>query len=135
MIAFLLKMFERDTLWQNKFKSTSDDAKLTLNEVRRLQFLVEVLTPLADLTDNIQKELGNLGIILPAVLEIKKLLTTVSQLIDIAAYAETLSDNVSTRYRRYYNDKHLILATVLDPRFKTEWVIRDELVERYATSL
>ena len=38
------------------------------------------------------------------------------------------SDNVSTHYRGYYNDKHLVLTAILDPRFKTERVIRDELV-------
>lgn len=38
------------------------------------------------------------------------------------------SDNVSTQYRGYYNDKHLVLTAILDPRFKTERVIRDELV-------
>lgn len=49
MIESVLKMFERHPLWQNKPKSTFDDAKLTLNEVRRLQVLAEVLTPLTDL--------------------------------------------------------------------------------------
>lgn len=49
MIESVLTMFERHPLWQNKLKSTADDAKLTLNKVRHLQVLAEVLTPLADL--------------------------------------------------------------------------------------
>jgi hypothetical protein len=49
MIDSVLKMFERHPLWQKENKSTFNDAKLTLNEVRRLQVLAEVLTPLTDL--------------------------------------------------------------------------------------
>lgn len=68
MTESVLKMFKRDPLWKNKLKSTSD-SKLTLNEMRWLQVLVEVLTPQADLTDNMQKEMRNLGMILPVVSE------------------------------------------------------------------
>lgn len=68
MTESVLKMFKRDPLWKNKLKSTSD-SKLTLNEMRWLQVLVEVLTPQADLTDNMQKEIRNLGMILPVVSE------------------------------------------------------------------
>ena len=66
-IQSLLRLFQKDPAWQTKMKLKS---QLTLNEVRQLNLLVEVLTPLADLTQCMQKELGNLGIILPAVMEI-----------------------------------------------------------------
>ncbi|CAL8318017.1 unnamed protein product [Merluccius merluccius] len=89
---------------------------------------VSILALLADLTDKMQKELGNLGMNLPAVSEIKSLLTNTALPMGISAFAETLANNVSTRYGRYYTDKHIILASVLDPRFKKEWVIRDEVV-------
>ncbi|KAJ8395781.1 hypothetical protein AAFF_G00028280 [Aldrovandia affinis] len=100
-----------------------------LNDLRRLQCLVDMLVPLADLTDQIQTELGNLGIVLPAVAEIKTLLTSRTQPIGIAAFAETLAANVSTRYTPYYSDKHLVLVAVLHPRFKSQWIIRDEMVQ------
>lgn len=129
MIQSVIRLFQKDPLWQNKLKSNV--ANITLNQVRQLTHLVNVLTPLADLTEKMQKELGNLGMILPAVTEIKSLLTDDTHAalpMGIAAFAETLANNVSTRYGIYYTDKHLILASVLDPRFKTEWIIRDESV-------
>lgn len=82
-------------LWQNKLKSNV--ANITLNQVRQLTHLVSVLTPLADLTEKMQKELGNLGMILPAVTEIKSLLTDDTHAalpMGIAAFAETLANNV-----------------------------------------
>lgn len=126
MIDSILRLFQKDPLWQTKLKTTA--AHISLNEVRQLTHLVRVLTPLADLTDNLQRELGNLGMILPAVSEIKSLLTDAALPMMIAAFAETLANNISSRYERYYSDKHILLASVLDPRFKTEWIIRDESV-------
>uniref|UniRef100_A0A8C9X343 HAT C-terminal dimerisation domain-containing protein n=1 Tax=Sander lucioperca TaxID=283035 RepID=A0A8C9X343_SANLU len=129
VIQSVIRLFQKDPLWQNKLKSNV--ANITLNQVCQLTHLVSVLTPLADLTEKMQKELGNLGMILPAVTEIKSLLTDDTHAalpMGIAAFAETLANNVSTRYGIYYTDKHLILASVLDPRFKTEWIIRDESV-------
>ena len=102
MIESVLRLFQKDPLWQNKLKTNV--AHLTLNEVRQLTHLANVLAPLADLTEKLQKELGNLGMILPAVTEIKSLLTNDgTHRMGIAAFAETL--------------KH--------PRFKAEWIIRD----------
>lgn len=46
----------------------------------------------------------------------------------IAAFAETLANNLSTCYGWYFTDEHLILASVLDPSFKAEWIMRDESV-------
>ncbi len=68
--------------------------------------------------------------ILPAVSKIKSLLTINDAALPmmIAAFGETLANNISSRYDRYYTDKHILLASVLDPCFKTEWVIRDESV-------
>jgi len=40
----------------------------------------------------------------------------------------TLKTNISSRYDRYYTNKHKLLASVLDPPFKTEWIIRDKSV-------
>ncbi|CAM4609400.1 unnamed protein product [Leuciscus chuanchicus] len=129
MIESVLKMFERDPQFQNKLK-IPEHSKLTMNDVLHLQALTEVLLPLAKLTTAMQKELGNLGMILPAVMEIKQLLSSVpdNRSVNIRAFVETLSDNVSTRFNRFYSDKHLVLAAVLDPRFKTEWIIRDGTV-------
>ncbi len=89
-----------------------------------------MLSPLAELTNALQKELGNLSIILPAVMEIKQLLSSLPETLPlpIRAFAETLSDNVSSCFNKFYSDKHLVLAAVLDPRFKTEWIIRDGAV-------
>ncbi len=129
MIESVLKMFERDSQFQNKM-TIPENSKLTTNDVLQLQALTEVLSPLAELTNAMQKELGNLGIILPAVMEIKPLLSSLPETLPlpIRAFAETLSDNVSSRFKRFYSDKHLVLAAVLDPRFKTEWIIRDGTV-------
>ncbi|CAM4391342.1 unnamed protein product [Leuciscus chuanchicus] len=104
MIQSVIRLFQKDPLWQNKLKSNV--ANITLNQVRQLTHLVSVLTPLADLTEKMQKELGNLGMILPAVTEIKSLLTNDTHAAlpkGIAAFAETLANN-------------------------TEWIIRDESV-------
>lgn len=69
------------------------------------------------------------GMILPAVSEIKSLLTNDTALpMMIAAFGETLANNISFHYERYYTHKHILLASILEPRFKTEWVIRDESV-------
>ncbi len=46
-----------------------------------------------------------------------------------------LSDNVSSRLNKFYSDKHLVLAAVLDPRFKTEWIIRDGAVSNRLTEI
>ncbi|XP_067251732.1 uncharacterized protein [Chanodichthys erythropterus] len=129
MIESVIKMFERDSQFQNKL-TIPENSKLTINDVLQLQALTEVLSPLAELTNAMQKELGNLGMILPAVMEIKQLLSSLPETLPlpIRAFAETLSVNVSTRFNRFYSDKHLVLAAVLDPRFKTEWIFRDGTV-------
>lgn len=78
-----------------------------------------MLTPLADLMNNLQRELGNLGMILPAVSEIKSLLNNNGALpMMIATFGETLANNILSRYDRYYTDKHILLGSVLDPRVK-----------------
>lgn len=93
--------------------------------------LVHVLIPLADLMDDLPRELGNLGMILPAVKEIKSLLTNDAALpMIVAAFAETQTNNIPSHYDRYYTDKSILLASVLDPRFKTEWIICDVCVQR-----
>ncbi len=96
-IDSVLRLFQKDPLWQTKLKTTA--AQITLNEVRQLTHLVRVLTPLADLADNLQRELGNLGMILPAVSEIKSLLTINDAALPmmIAAFGETLANNISSR--------------------------------------
>lgn len=129
MIESVLKMFERDPQFQNKLK-IPEHSKLTMNDVLHLQVLTEVLLPLAELTTAMQKELGNLGMILPAVMEIKQLLSSVPEncSVNIRAFVETLSANVSTRFKRFYSDKYLVLVAVLDSHFKTEWIIRDGTV-------
>lgn len=67
--------------------------------------------------------------ILPAVMEIKSIAGNNPQLpVGIAAFAETLGEKVASRYQIYYDDRHILLASVLDPRFKTEWIVRDENV-------
>lgn len=38
---------------------------------------------------------------------------------------ETLSAKFTSCFTKYYEDEHLILVAVLDPRFKTEWIMRD----------
>lgn len=127
MIDSVLRLFQKKPLWQTKMKTSA--AHITLNDVKQLTDLVCVLTPLADLTNNLQRELGNLGMSLPAVSEIKSLLTNDAAMpMMIAAFGETLANNISSRYDRYYTDKHILLASVSDPRFKTEWIIRDESV-------
>lgn len=40
-----------------------------MNDALQLQALTDVLMPLAELTTAMQKELGNLGMILPAIME------------------------------------------------------------------
>ncbi|KAL1250666.1 hypothetical protein QQF64_018462 [Cirrhinus molitorella] len=106
MIESVLKMFERDSQFQSKL-TIAENSKLTMNDVLQLQALTEVLSPLAELTNAMQKELGNLGIILPAVMEIKQLLSSLPETLPlpIRAFAETLSVNVCTRFNRFYSDK------------------------------
>ncbi len=136
MIESVLKMFERDAQFQNKL-TIPENSKLTMNDILQLQAPTEVLSPLAELTNAMQKELGNLGIILPAVMEIKRLLSSLPETLSIPihAFVETLSDNVSTRFIRFYSDKHLVLVAVLDPRFKTEWIIRDGTVSNWLAEI
>lgn len=127
MIESVLKMFEKDALWQSRLTSITDDGKITCNDVLMVQGLVRVLTPFAELTDSLQKwELGNLGMILPAVAEIHRMMADVSSPLEIAEFAETLAENFSNHYKRFYDDTHVILAALLDPRFKNEWIARDE---------
>ncbi len=78
MMESVLKMFERDSQFQSKL-TICENSKLTMNDVLQLQALTEVLSPLAELTNAMQKELGNLGIILPAVMEIKQLLSSLPE--------------------------------------------------------
>ncbi len=120
MIESVLKMLERDLQFQNKL-TIPENGKLTTNDVLQLQALTDVLSPLAELTNAIQKELGNLVIILPAIMEIIQLLSSLPETLPlpICAFAETLSDNVSSRFNRFYSDKHLVLAALLDLHFKT----------------
>lgn len=127
MIDSVLRLLQKDPLWQTKMKTSA--AHSILNDVKQLTHLVLVLTPLADLTNNLQRQLGNLGMIFPAVSEIKSLLTDdAAKPMMIAAFGDTLANNISSRYDRYYTDKHILLVSVLDPRFKTEWIIHDESV-------
>ncbi len=53
-------------------------------------------------------------------MEIKQLLSSLPETLPlpIRVFAETLSDNVSSRFNRFYSDKHLVLAAVLDPHSK-----------------
>ncbi|XP_056453253.1 uncharacterized protein LOC130387986 [Gadus chalcogrammus] len=103
--------------------------KDAISEHSNVTRLLAKVGNLTDLTNTLQKELGNLGMILPAVSELKSLLTKEAALpMAIAAFSETLANNTTARYSGYYTDKHLLLASVLDPRFKTEWIIRDEHV-------
>lgn len=90
MIESVLRLFQKDPMWQSKLKSNV--AHITLTEVRQLTHFVNVLAPLADLMEKLQKELGNLGMILPAITEIKSLLADYDALpMGIAAFAETLA--------------------------------------------
>ncbi len=87
MIQLVLRLFQ-DLLRQKKIKSIN---QLNPDKVCQLYGLVEILTPLADLTDQMQKELEALGIILPAVTKIKSLLTTAALPMDIASFAVNFS--------------------------------------------
>lgn len=111
-----------DPLWQTKLKTNV--AHLTLNEVRHLTHLASVLAPLADLTEKLQEELGNLRMILPAVTEIKSLLTNDgTRPIGITAFAETLANNLSARYGGYYTDKHISVRSPSQGRIDHQsWV-------------
>lgn len=112
-----MKMFEKDPQFQNKLK-IHEHRKLTMNDVLQLQALTEVLFPLAELTTAMQKELGNFGMILLAVMEIKQLLSCVpeNRSLPIRGFVETVSDYVSACINIFYSDKHLVLVAVLDPR-------------------
>ncbi len=79
-------MFKRDSQFQNKL-TICENSKLTMNNVLPLQALSEVLSPLAELTNAIQKELGNLGIILSAVMEIKQLLSSLPETLPLTIRA------------------------------------------------
>lgn len=126
MIESVLRLSQKDPMWQSKLKSKV--AHVTLTEARQSTHLGNVLAPLVDLTEKLQKELGILGMILPAITEIKSLPTDDAAPMSIAAFSGTLAINLSTRYRGYCTHKHLILASLLDPRFKAEWKIQDESV-------
>ncbi len=54
MIESVLKMFERDSQFQNKL-AIPENSKLTMNDVLTLQAQTEVLSPLAELPNAMQK--------------------------------------------------------------------------------
>lgn len=127
MIESVLKLSERDADFQSKL-SIQQAAKLSATDLRLLASLVQVLQPLAELTDTLQTEFGTLGAVLPAVAEVQALLGNVKSPIAMRIFAETLAKKFEERFQKYYSDVQLTVAAVLDPRFKTEWIMRDKNV-------
>lgn len=127
MIASVIKLFEKDGDCLSKM-SVQEGNKLTASDLRVLNGLVEVLTPLAELTDSLQAEFGSLGAILPSIAEMNGLFDKVKTPFLIRIFAETLGKKFTERFQKYYEDVHLTVAAVLDPRFKEEWIIRDTTV-------
>jgi hypothetical protein len=144
MIESVMKLSERDPEFQSKL-NIPESTKLTASDLRSLASLVHALQPLGELTDTLQTKFGTLGVVLPSVAEMQRLVGAVKSPLMIRIFAETLMKKVEERFRKYYSDVHLIVAAVLDPRFKTEWILRDnnvldkvmairELVAHHATA-
>jgi hypothetical protein len=93
-----------------------------------LSGIIQVLTPFAELTDTWQAEFGNLGTVLPSIAEVRNLLNCVKGPISLLQFAQTMAQNFDKRFNKYYDDIHLMVAAVLDPRLKTEWILRDTYV-------
>jgi len=127
MIESVLKLSEKDADFQAKL-SVPAAVKLTATEFRSVASLVQALQPLAELTETLQAEYGTLGLVLPSVTEVQSLLDTVKSPIGIRIFAETLAKNFEERFQKYYSDVDMTVAAVLDPRFKTEWIVRDKNV-------
>lgn len=96
-----------------------DDCRLSAYDVNMLQSLSNYLSPFNDLSEKLQKEYGNLGMVLPSISDI------VNQLPKDDAFAQTLCINLKKRFEKYYKDSDVMLASVLDPRFKMSWMIND----------
>lgn len=127
MIQSVLKLLDKDADFQNKL-NISDTSKLAATELRSLTCIVQALQPLAEVTETWQAEYGTLGVILPSVMEVKSLMSAVRGPISIKIFADTLAKNVEERFKKYYDDVNVVIAAVLDPRFKIEWILRDENV-------
>jgi hypothetical protein len=127
MIESVLKLFDRDEDFISKL-NVPESAKLTTTELRSLTCIVHALQPLAELTETWQAEFGTLGAVLPSLAEVNSLMSAVRGPLAIRVFAETLGKNFEQRFNKYYSDVHLINASVLDPRFKTEWIMRDRNV-------
>jgi hypothetical protein len=127
MIQSVLKLSERDADFQSKL-NVSDSSTLTAIELHSLACLVQALQPLAELTDTWQAECGALGVVLPSVMEVKSLMSVVRGPLAIRIFADTLAKKFEERFQKYYKDVNLVIAAVLDPRFKTEWIMRDQNV-------
>lgn len=127
MVQSVLKLSERDDDFQSKL-TVQETAKLSASDLRSLASLVQALLPLAEMTETLQAEFGSLGEVLPSVVEVRRLLSTIKTPLAVRIFAEVLAKKFEERFQKYYSDVHLIVASVLDPRFKTEWILRDTKV-------
>ena len=85
------------------------------SEIILLQDLLEVLEPIRLFTIEFQHSLGTSGMVLPALEMVYKKLADVDQ--DANSSAQVLASIVKKRFSAIYNDKFMIIANCLDPRF------------------
>ncbi|XP_064487420.1 uncharacterized protein LOC135399623 [Ornithodoros turicata] len=105
---------------------------------RDLHFIKEycaVMKPVACAIDVLQREDISLGYLLPTITVLKKRLEhlAMSGLKFCSPLVHALLEGIQTRFDHMYDDRELLLSTVVIPRFKDRWVDdesrRRELVE------
>ena len=125
MIESFLEAEKREHL---KLLSPMNCKSLKRSEIILLQDLLEVLEPIRLFTIEFQHSLGTSGMVLPALEMVYKKLADVDQ--DANSSAQVLASIVKKRYSAIYNDKFMIIANCLNPRFAVKALEDPEYLEQ-----
>ena len=97
------------------------------SEIIILQDLLEVLEPIRLFTIEFHHSLGTSGMVLPALEMVYKQLADIDQ--DPNSSAKALISIVKKRFSAIYDDKFLVIANCLDPRFSVKALEHPEYLE------
>ena len=98
------------------------------SEMILLQDLLEVLEPIRLFTKEFQHSLGTSGMVFPALEMVYKKLADIDQ--DPNSSAQVLAFIVKERFSAIYDDKFMIIANCLDPRFTVKALENPEYLEQ-----
>lgn len=102
-----------------------------LNEVdfQKLEDLAAILAPFEKVTKTMSERSESISSVLPAYFALKAHLTSKNDL-----FSETVSSGLTRRMHPFLREKFLILATLIDPRYKTRGFV-EEFEKKFACSL